>query len=58
MGMLTITCPKTKKAIATGISMDKRSFEDPTNKLSGNSVQCPHCGQMHVWEKKDARLQE
>jgi hypothetical protein len=56
MAMLIIDCPVTHKPVPTGISTDKASFEDPTNVLTGNSVSCPHCGQNHVWDKKDARL--
>jgi endogenous inhibitor of DNA gyrase (YacG/DUF329 family) len=52
MGMVMITCPKTKKPVPTGISMDKASFNSST--LTNNSVGCPHCGSMHVWNKKDA----
>jgi endogenous inhibitor of DNA gyrase (YacG/DUF329 family) len=56
MPMILITCPKTQKAVATGILMDKKSFDEPTNILQGNTVMCPHCGQPHVWDKEDARL--
>jgi predicted RNA-binding Zn-ribbon protein involved in translation (DUF1610 family) len=54
MGNIVITCPKTGKTISTGMSMDKASFESAT--LTDNSVQCPECGQMHVWNKKDAQV--
>jgi hypothetical protein len=58
MPMLLIKCPVTGKMISTGFSMDKGSFENPTNIMSNNSVRCPHCGQMHTWDKKDATLAE
>jgi endogenous inhibitor of DNA gyrase (YacG/DUF329 family) len=51
MPMLTIKCPNTGKPVITGISMDKQSFATAT--LTDNSVSCPHCGQAHVWTKKD-----
>jgi hypothetical protein len=51
MGMLFIKCPKTAKPVATGIAMDKKSFESST--LSQNSTSCPHCNGTHVWNKAD-----
>jgi len=51
MAMLMIKCPTTQKPVPTGIAMDKKSFE--TAKLFANAVQCPHCKQMHTWDKKD-----
>ncbi len=54
MPSIMIKCPKTGKALPTGISMPKESFDDPTNVFTNNSTQCPHCGQMHVWNKSDA----
>ena len=56
MPALMIKCPTTKKLTPTGFAMDKTSFEDPTNRLFSNQSQCVHCGQMHMWDKKDAVL--
>jgi len=52
---LMITCPATGKTLKTGIAIDEQSFATAT--LTGNAVQCPHCGAMHVWDKKDAFLE-
>jgi endogenous inhibitor of DNA gyrase (YacG/DUF329 family) len=54
---IMIRCPKTSKAVFTGMAMDEKSFADPTNKFVNNSIQCPHCGQMHTWSKEDAFLE-
>lgn len=51
MGRAMIVCPKTGKYVFTGIAMDRVSFEGV--QMSGNSVTCPECGQVHVWDKKD-----
>lgn len=51
MPMLLIRCPLTGEPVPTGISMDARSFQTAT--LSNNSVGCPHCRQVHVWNKED-----
>jgi hypothetical protein len=54
-----ITCPATGKKIDTGLTFgDKATFENPTNKFTGNSVRCPHCGNDHTWNKDGAALVE
>ena len=58
MPMLMIRCPKTGKPVPTGISMDKRALEDPKNVPRDNQAGCPHCGQLHSWNKEDAWLAE
>ncbi len=55
MPKLMIRCPKTGKAIFTGIVMDKASFE--SSSLSENSVQCTECGNAHTWNKDGAFLE-
>lgn len=54
--MIMITCPNTGRPIPTGIGADKDSFESA--QLSNNAVGCPACGETHVWNKKDAYLDE
>ena len=49
-----IRCPQTGKPLPTGMAFTEANFKAIT--LSSNSVLCPHCGQMHVWDKKDAWL--
>jgi predicted RNA-binding Zn-ribbon protein involved in translation (DUF1610 family) len=54
MARIVITCPSTGKDVDTGMALPAATF--PTVTLSQNRVPCPHCGQTHVWDKKDARL--
>ena len=56
MPEVLIKCPSTGKPIPTGIAMSKQLFESAM--MQGNSVQCPHCQQMHTWDKGDAYLEE
>ncbi len=56
MAKILIICPKTKKPTDTGMEMDKQSFDSAT--LSNNSLNCPDCGETHVWDKVDAHLEE
>jgi endogenous inhibitor of DNA gyrase (YacG/DUF329 family) len=59
MGEVMIKCPDTGRSVATGIAMDRASFEDPANILENNMLgNCPVCGKDHVWSKMDAFLQE
>jgi hypothetical protein len=59
MAPLVIRCPRTGKSLYTGIDMDARSFQDPTNQLTNMTVgPCPQCGQNHTWSKEDAYLGE
>jgi hypothetical protein len=53
---IMVNCPSTGKQINTGITMSKELFE--TAVMQGNLIQCPHCQQVHAWDKKDAYLQE
>jgi hypothetical protein len=50
-----IRCPTTAKNVPTGIAMDEQSFK--TASMSGNSLQCPACGEMHTWAQGKALLQ-
>lgn len=56
MAIIMIKCPKTGKDISTGMAMDKASFQ--SSSLSQNITSCPHCGNQHTWDKKDAWLQD
>lgn len=51
---IAIRCPKTGQAVPTGVATDEESFKTMT--LTDNSFQCPRCGEMHTWSKKDAFL--
>ncbi len=52
MAKLMIVCPKTGKAVSTGVSETEDSVETAT--LSN----CPECGEEHVWTGKAAFLDE
>ena len=57
MPHIMINCPSTNKPLPTGISVgDQAAFDN--NSFTNNSVQCPHCQQMHTWSKKDAWVEE
>ena len=49
--MLFIKCPKTGKPVPTRMDMP---IGMDLSGLSNNSVSCPHCGEMHKWDGKDA----
>lgn len=51
-----ITCPNTGEPLWTGILLDWSSWE--AAELVQNKVSCYHCGAIHTWDKKDARLEE
>jgi DNA-directed RNA polymerase subunit RPC12/RpoP len=51
---IMIYCPRTRKPVKTGISMNSQLFRNAT--IEGREVRCPHCGHIHVWSKKDAHL--
>lgn len=52
---LMITCPNTGTPTATGMSINAGFFE--TSAFVGMEVVCPHCGETHIWSKKDAYLE-
>jgi len=49
-----INCPTTGKSVKTGMFMNRQLFRKEV--IENREVQCPHCGQIHVWSKKDAHL--
>jgi hypothetical protein len=54
MGMITISCPSSGRAVSTGIEMT--SIEQlPT--VTATTV-CSVCGRVHKWTKNDAWLAE
>jgi hypothetical protein len=56
MPEVLIDCPSTGNPVPTGIAMSEELFASTT--MRGNSVRCPHCQQMHTWDKEDAYLEE
>ena len=57
MSRIMIRCPSTGKPLFTGMGMNAQSFAN--SQFVNNTVgPCPHCGQSHVWNKKDAWVED
>lgn len=56
MSQVVINCPSTHKDIPTGIDLDKAAWD--AMKLEQGATQCLWCGELHVWSKQQARLEE
>ncbi|GAB3768291.1 hypothetical protein [Microlunatus parietis] len=56
MSQVVINCPSTHKDIPTGIDLDKAAWD--AMKLDQGATQCLWCGELHVWSKQQARLEE
>jgi hypothetical protein len=52
MGELMIRCPKTGKAVTTGIYMERARFRSMP--VFFNRSFCPSCGTSHEWFARDA----
>jgi len=46
-----IRCPRTGRAIPTGIAIDPASFA--SSGMVNNSTLCPACGEAHLWSKEN-----
>jgi hypothetical protein len=56
MGMVMIRCPRTNLAVSTEIDTEASVFERLPAVES--RLQCPHCGDEHVWTARNAWLAE
>jgi len=54
MGLIMIRCPRTGRAVPTGIETDARSFAALPDKPVKSK--CPVCGSVHVWRTREAWL--
>jgi hypothetical protein len=54
MAAVLITCPRTRRPVATGLDLDTLSFIWAT--LRDQRFRCPACGRTHIWDKEDAYL--
>jgi hypothetical protein len=54
MGVLVLKCPATGEEFSTGILTDEETFNRLPN--TATKTRCPHCGQVHRWWPKEARL--
>ncbi|MFC2003443.1 hypothetical protein ACFLV4_05825 [Chloroflexota bacterium] len=57
MARVMIKCPRTGKAVDTGVSMSKESFERSIFK-DNEMGNCPACAGRHVWSNEDAFLED
>ena len=51
---ILIRCPATGKPVLTGLATNKATFLNLL--IDSREARCPHCGKVHVWNKKDAHL--
>jgi hypothetical protein len=56
MGIVMVKCPKTGRAISTGMQADRSNFQCATVFFS--RVFCPICNSQHEWFAKDAWVRE
>jgi hypothetical protein len=54
MGVLMLTCSITDRDFSTDIHVDEDSFSKLPDIVS--KAHCPHCGLMHNWWLREARL--
>ena len=52
MGIVMIRCPKTRRAISTGIEIDRATFR--ATPVFFSRTLCPMCRVTHDWFAKDA----
>jgi hypothetical protein len=56
MGVLMLTCLQTGREFSTGIHIDETSYKRLPDTVT--KAACPHCGQVHSWWTREARLSE
>ena len=52
MGIVMIRCPKTRRAISTGMQVDRATFH--STPVFFSRTYCPLCRMTHEWFAKDA----
>lgn len=55
---LALTCKACGTEFVAGIQFDRRSFEDPTNRIGRGSEQCRYCRQSRDYEQSDYHFAE
>ena len=55
MFRLVIRCAETGKPIRLKMEMDKKTFTD--SGFRNMRTRCPHCQDLHVWQKEDITLE-
>jgi hypothetical protein len=56
MGVLMLKCPQTSREFSTGIHIDEESYKRLPDTVT--KAACPHCGQLHSWWTREARLSD
>jgi hypothetical protein len=56
MGVLMLQCPKTGREFSTGIHIDEESYKRLPDTVT--KATCPHCGQLHSWWTREARISD
>jgi hypothetical protein len=56
MGMVMIRCPRTGRAMPTGITIDRESFR--RRPVFYSRTHCPACRTDHTWFAQDAWVHE
>jgi hypothetical protein len=56
MGVLMLKCPQTGRESSTGLHLEEDSFKRLPDTVT--KAACPHCGQLHSWWTRDARLSD
>lgn len=51
---LLVRCPSTAKLTPTGQTIEEQLWA--TAKVKNQKFNCAHCGQTHIWTKKDVVL--
>ncbi len=51
---LLVRCPSTSKLTPTGQTIEEQLWADA--KVKDQKFDCPHCDQIHTWNKKDVVL--
>ena len=54
MGTVMIRCPKTGRSVSTEIETEVSDFERLPYVEA--EARCPHCGQTHIWTRREAWL--
>jgi hypothetical protein len=55
MFRLVIYCPETGKPIRLKMEMDQKTFTH--SGFRNMRTRCPHCHDLHVWQKEDVTLE-
>jgi hypothetical protein len=56
MGMVMVRCPQTGRAIPTGITIDRESFQ--RSPVFFRRTRCPICNTEHAWFAREAWVDE